>query len=221
MNWTDVVIIIIIAVSAFVGYKKGLLYSLINSLAFIAIIVLSFIFRPFVVGILNKTSLPLHFSDAILGKITSSGLTSGSEISSKLELPAIVSDYCSKNVSGWSEGTITGDVAVNISQALSSFLINALAIIILFILLSICFVVIRILLKGFRDLPVVGKIDGIGGLFFGAVSGLIFCLIIFMVLCLSSSNEFISPIVQNLNESLFAKYFYYNNFIAELVSLIS
>jgi len=220
LTWTDLIIIIIVAVSAFIGYKKGLLYSLINNLAFIAIIFLSFLCRPFVVGILNRTSLPVHFNDAILTKITSSGLTTGNEISSKLELPAIISDYCSKHVSGWSEGTITGDVAVSISKELSSFLINVFAVIILLVLLSFFFIIIRIILKGFRELPVVGKIDGIGGLFFGVVSGLIFCLIIFMVLCLFSSNETLNPIVQNLNKSLFAKYFYYNNFITQLVSLI-
>ena len=131
----DIIILVIMAICIFIGYKRGLIKCAINVLSFlVAIIVVILLTTPVSNLIINNTKIDDNIKETILGKLDIGNLSDGkvelNENSSNL--PEVVREYIN-NLMIEINSTTTGDAAQALAENISVMIINVAVAIILFI----------------------------------------------------------------------------------------
>lgn len=226
MNISDLVVILILALCVLIGWKRGLMLSVVSSLSIVIAIVLAIVLNPIVAKGLNATGLPETFSNGIYEKLEeiseekfeNAASVEGGKLVEEMQLPSFIEDYLEKNVDGLHSSGAFGTVARSISDSAAALLIRIISMIIVFVLVIILMIVLKIVIKGVRQLPVIKQFDKAGGLIFGFVQGLLILCVLALLLCLFSSTKGFEPVVLRVEHSLIAKFFYENNFLGMLIA---
>lgn len=151
-----------------------------------------------------------HFAEASQG--------TGSQLSEALGLPGFLQDFLAEKTDSWSAQTAFETVEREISQAISSLLVNILSIIILILIIMVVMFLLRNLLSVFSRIPVIRQINMAGGFAIGLVLAFFWISVIGMVIQLFSASAAFNWIVEDISRSLFAKYFYDTNIFIILLS---
>lgn len=182
----DLIIIILLCLSAVLGFKKGMLVSLFSILCFILSIYLTYILLPHVTNIVGNIIPVQKITTAIVNdsKIFSSIINSNSKLLVVVRYLLHLNDnYLYANIC---------DVLINvICFILLSFLVK--------FMLKLVFKKLSIALKGFF---ILGTIDRLCGLGFGFVKGLIFaCVISFIITSIVDMNLFSTDLYNIVQDS--------------------
>ena len=156
----DIVIITIIILSAFLGYKKGLVKL---GTRWIAIILTIILYRPLGGLIINNTSIDEKIENTITENTTSfiNENTQGIDI-----------------ITNQIKNEILPEEAKNISQNV----IYTITSILLFIIIKITLSIIIALLDFVADLPILKQFNEVGGIIYGLIRGIIIaCIFIFII----------------------------------------
>ena len=138
----DLIIIGIIALSTFIGYKQGMVKAAIKILSFfIAIIVAFVIYKPVSNIVINKTSIDDNIKNAIIEKIKPEGTEENQEIS--------IEDNLTQKIIGEANNTIE-----EIAQAFSIKIIEIGTLLILYIGIKIALRFISALADLIAKLPI-------------------------------------------------------------------
>lgn len=160
----DIVIITIIILSAFLGYKKGLVKLGTRLFAgIIAIILTIILYRPLGGLIINNTSIDEKIENTITENTTSfiNENTQGIDI-----------------ITNQIKNEILPEEAKNISQNV----IYTITSILLFIIIKITLSIIIALLDFVADLPILKQFNEVGGIIYGLIRGIIIvCIFIFII----------------------------------------
>ncbi len=197
----DIIIIAIIALSAYLAYKKGLVGTLFSLLGTVIAIVLSVALCNTAAGFIDtnyvnpavKTTIIKAVDASVVGKNHEQITVNADEFKEKiqqmpeslksiLDMADISADEVIKNVqSGVSLDKIIGDIAAPISITIS----RVIALVGLFIILFIAlWVVTKLLTAVFSLLPIGKKLNSVGGFVFGILRGI---LIVFVIATLFSA----------------------------------
>ena len=170
MNKVDLIILGIILVFMFIGYKKGLIKVALSVVQYIIALILSVFFAP----------------------------TLSKFLIENFNLDIKILDIVTKNISMFTDniGSISSEILKNIVGRM----VNILAIIFLFIILKIVLGIALIILNKVANLPILSLVNRAGGLFFGALEGVLIVYIFTLIMNwfpISSDNM----IIKSINDS--------------------
>lgn len=214
----DIIILIIMALCIFIGYKRGLIKCAINVLSFfVAIIVVILLTTPVSNLIINNTKIDDNIRETILGKLDIGNLSDGqmelNENSSNL--PEVVREYIN-NLMIEINSTTTGDVAQALAENISVMIINVAVAIILFIGTKLALVFVKVLADIIGKIPLLKQFNKAGGIIYGVAKGIVTIYLLLAVISIIIpllSNTFITDAI---NQSMIGKAMYDNNILLKI-----
>lgn len=201
----DLIIIGIIALSTFIGYKQGMVKAAIKILSFfIAIIVAFVIYKPVSNIVINKTSIDDSIKNTIIEKINPEGMAEDQEVS--------IEDSLTKKIIGEANNTIE-----EIAQAFSIKIVEIGTLLTLYIGIKIALRFISALADLIAKLPILKQINKTGGLIYGVIKGIVMVYTILAIVYL------VSPLIKTdvtkeIDNTLVTKYIYNNNILLNIIA---
>lgn len=201
----DLIVVGIIALFTFLGYKQGLVKAAIKILSFfIAIIVALLLYKPISNVIVKNTQIDENITNTIMEKITPEGISSKDEVE--------MTDNLAIKLVGEATSTIE-----EISNAFAIKLIEVCVLLLLYIVIKIALRFILALTDIITKLPLIKQINKLGGTIYGVVKGAIMVYVILGVIYL------IAPIMNKnvtgaIDKSLITKNLYNNNIILKIIA---
>ncbi|MBE5822109.1 MAG: CvpA family protein [Clostridiales bacterium] len=202
----DIILILIILLGAFLGYKKGLINEVFGIIGiFLAIILAMLSYKTIVRNIIPKTGLDKTVYTIVEQKFKDTE----NALDTSINIPENLQTYFDANV-------IINQTSSNNIEKTSNFIVNAITIVLLIIIYYIIIMIIKMLLNKVADLPILSSINGIGGAVVGIVKNMIIVLIILTLLSFYSTIGKANFITQNINNSIITKQIYDSNFITTI-----
>ncbi len=188
----DIILVAILLLSTFLGYKKGLVKLGAKLFAgIIAIIVTIVAYRPVSGMIINNTSIDEKIEEAIVQNATN-------YIDEKSEGSNVVADSI--------ENQILPEQAKNIAQGV----VYAVTAIVLFIAVKIVLGIIVSLLDFVANLPILKQFNEIGGILYGIVRGILIVGIIVLLMGVFTKINPESDLNEKIQSSFLTKTIYEN-----------
>lgn len=205
----DIIIIAIIALSIFLGYRKGLIELAIKLCAFvIAIVITLILYKPVSNLIINTTSIDETIENSILEKANDVMEGEEDEELSEETNPASTEELSEEIKQEAREGLLP-----EAARGLSVNIVRGGVIIILYVLVRIALRFVTALANLVAKLPILKQFNKAGGAIYGALRGI---LIIYVCLIIISIFGQINPendIHQNIEQSTLGKTMYENNIL--------
>ena len=186
----DLIIVLLLVINIIIGYKKGLVEVVFNICAFIiALVVALILYKPVSNIVIKNTN--------IYDKIRETIVNNNNE-----EEQSIVKDVQNKTKE-------------QLADVISIKAVNIIVAIVLFIIARIAVILLKTVLEGIAELPIIKQFNQIGGIGYGILKGflLIYILVtlLFFVNAIVGNNK-VSAVVE---ESFITKVLYENNIIVK------
>lgn len=199
----DLILIAIIALFTFIGYKKGLIKVAFGLVSFILAIAISvIIYKPVSNFIINYTSIDDSIEALITERLDSSETT-------QEETENIVSNYYN-NIKNASTSVI--------ANGMSKTIINVSCMLIVFIVTKIILFFFRFAGDLIAKLPLIKQFNSAGGFIYGLLKGFIIIYGLLALIAILSPIININEIVTIINKSIITNIMYNNNIIFILFS---
>lgn len=226
MAISDIVVIVIFVATVIICTVKGLAMSLYSTFSTIIAVVGAFLLRPLVATGLSAAGVDNLFTDSIYKSLSNlktehfgdAIIGSGSKLAEELNLPAFVKDFLADSVTNWETEGAFDTVVKEMSAGLSSLLVSILSVILLIMIIMVAMFLLRNILSVFSKIPVIRQINKVGGFALGLILAFFWISVAGLVVHLLSTADFFTAVTTDINNSLFAKYFYDTNFIVILLS---
>ena len=203
----DIIVIAIIALSVFLGYRKGLIALAIQLCAvIIALVATLVLYKPISALIIDNTSLDENIQNAIIEKAqnnnennsqenTTQNTTQNNELANR------------DNIDGTEESNII-NIMPEVAKQISINIINIGVMLILYFGIKIALHFVTALANIVAKIPIIKQLNKLGGVIYGLLRGI---LLIYVVLLLISFAGQINPentLHKQINESFITKEMY-------------
>ncbi|MBO5479509.1 MAG: CvpA family protein [Clostridia bacterium] len=213
----DLIVIGIILLSTFLGYKKGLIGVAFKIISFIiAIIITLLLYKPVSNLIIENTSWDETIENTIYTKLAGTKVEEGEKINKEeTDLPGIVVNYINEGIENTVKET-QKNVAQIVAQNLSQSIIQIATMVIIFILTRLILLFAKVILEAVSELPLIKQFNETGGIIYGILRGFI---MIFAILAIAS---FILPAINQtamlgyIDKTFIIKFLYNHNIILML-----
>jgi len=209
----DLIIGVIIILFLIIGYKKGLVFCLINLATFIVAIVLAFaLCSPVAELVKNTTDVDENMKAFIV-----SHMPGGEEIDLKAneQLPDPIKNTIDDSVTAINEAK---EKAIDATATeITNNVLKAICFVAIFFLVKILMWVLKLVSRIFTKIPVIEQINSLGGMIVGTLEGIIIVYVVFGVISLISPMLTNTAIVDNINGSFFGKMMYNNNIVVKYI----
>lgn len=202
----DIVVVIIIALCTFIGYKQGLVKSAIKILSFfIAIVVALALYKPISNIIINKTPIDDNIKNTIIEKIKPEGVEKDEEI--KIE------DGNALDIIG----NATSTTIETLAEAFTVKIIETVTLLLIYIIVKVALKFVSALTDIITKLPILKQVNKAGGTIYGIIKGVILIYTILTVVYLMAPllNK---TVTENINKSIITKTLYNNNLILNIIT---
>lgn len=203
----DIIILAIIALCIFLGYKRGLVGVAFKILSFIIAVAISLIFyKPIAGYIIDNTQLDETISQKVVEVMNKEDEkeTKSSEEDSKTS--SVIVKHLNEsieNATKEAKDTIVESASISIATSIIRFGV----ILALFIVTNILLLIVKAFTNFLADLPVLKQFNELGGILYGLIEGL---FIVYLLLAIFSfisigniqsliSNSYIGSILYNYN----------------------
>jgi len=199
MNYLiDLIVISIIALFTFIGYKKGLIKVAFGLVSFILAIIISvLLYKPVSGFIINYTSLDDIIETTISERLSSSDTTDE-------ETNNIISNYYSN---------IKNSTTAVVADGISKTIINVGCMIIVFIISKIVLLFFKFTGDLIAKLPLIKQVNHIGGFIYGLLKGFIIVYLLLAIIAIVSPVIDINNFINIINSSIITNIMYNNNII--------
>lgn len=191
----DILIVAFLALSVFLGYKKGFVSLAIKLCAFIIAILITFVlYRPIGNLIINTTSIDESIQDSIYNKVTET-MQKDSE-----------NEFTSDLIESAKQGMLTQS-----ARELSINIVYAGTAIVLFVIARIILIFVNSLANLIAKLPIIKQANEVGGAIYGLLRGIV---IIYAILLIINFVGEVNPkniATETINETTLTKVMYENN----------
>ena len=212
----DLIILAILAICIFFGYKNGLTKSIIKILSFvIAIVVAAIFFKPVSNLIIANTEIDENIRQAVVNLVYKDVEENG-EVKEDTNLPQAMVNYINDSIKNAVEDTkekVVNSAADNIAVTA----INVASAVLLFVVTRIALLIITAITDILTDLPVIKQFDKTGGVVYGVIKGLLIIFVIFAVISLISPAIEKTGIITSINKSFIGGFLYDNNLLLNIV----
>ena len=209
----DLIIGVIIILFLIIGYKKGLVFCLINLATFIVAIVLAFaLCSPVAELVKNTTDIDENMKAFIV-----SHMPGGDEIDLKAneQLPDPIKNAIDDSVTAINEAK---EKAIDATATeITNNVLKAICFVAIFFLVKILMWVLKLVSRIFTKIPVIEQINSLGGMIVGTLEGIIIVYVVFGVISLISPMLTNTAIVDSINGSFFGKMMYNNNIVVKYI----
>lgn len=235
-NFIDIIVILIILISVYMGYKRGFVKTTINLVSFFVAIGLALMFyKPLALILIENTTI----DDWIIENIMSNGdekteldineeennllyddniQTSESTENSGVQMFLDVFENLPNTISENLEfEEIKNNTKYEIAYKVSELIMNLFSLIIIYVVVKVTLLVASFVLSGIMQIPVLKQINEMFGMMIGAVIGFIQIYLAFAVITFISSICDISVIINTIKISAFARILFENNMIINLL----
>ena len=233
-NIIDLIVILVIMLSVFFGYKKGFIRTVVSLLSFFIAIGMALLFyKPFAVILTENTTIDDWIIENIISKedlnesiqdianeensenIVGSGKEENAEgLETFLEMIEILPNTITNNVD---IEEIKNNTREEIAYKISELIMNLLSLIAIYIVVKITLIVAMFVLDGIMKFPVLKQLNEICGMTIGAVLGFTQIYIAFAAITFISSICDISNVISAIKVSAFARILFENNLIINLL----
>lgn len=213
----DLIVIGIILLSTFLGYKKGLIGVAFKIVSFvIAIVITLILYVPVSNLVINNTQWDETIQYAIVEKLSISNIEENKEIKKEeTNMPAVIVDY----INGAIKDTVVStqnNIVEAVSRDLAINIIKIGVMIVLFILAKIALIFAKALVEGIAKLPILKQFNEIGGIAYGILRGILVIYVILVIVSLLIPVLNNDGILRTINETMLCKMLYNNNIILKL-----
>ncbi|MBO5349832.1 MAG: CvpA family protein [Clostridia bacterium] len=214
----DLIIILILGLSIYNGYKKGLVKSLLKlCTSILAIIIALILYKSFVNFVVENTTIDNNIQMSLQEIMTQNVNDDNEElINEDSGVPKPIVKYLNENVKESVDDK--KEIAITeTSKAASVLIVNIACILILYIIAKILLIILTVFVDVVAKLPVINKFNEVGGIIYGVLEGVIIILIILTLISV------ITPLVGNYQlsniilESYVGKLLYNSNIFLNLI----
>lgn len=190
----DIVIIAIIGLSIFLGYRKGLVALAIGLFSFVIAAVITFVlYQPITNLVVNVTGIDEFIEDAILEKANDVMVEGDNELANQVIEEA-------KN-----------NMLPETARAIAVNIITIGVVFILFILVKIALKFVTALANLVAKLPILNQFNKLGGVIYGLIRGLLIVYVILLIINISGEISPKNSVYQNVSQSGIGGFMLNNN----------
>lgn len=206
----DLIIIAIVLLFIFMGYKRGLTGSLLKLLSFILAIILAFIlYKPVSKAIMKNTQLDENIRQTVTNVFGDGNKELNEE---EQKMPSSMFEEINDNIKHATE-----DAKLKIIEETSNTIINITSGLIVFIIARIILAIVSLFLNQITKLPILKQVDAIGGVAYGAIEGIFIVYIILSIISLTSMMWVNNVAVTAVTKSALGNMLYNNNIILKVL----
>ena len=212
----DLIIVAILAISIFLGYKKGLTKCIIKILSFvIALVVAAVLFKPVSNFIIEKTQIDDNIKQSIIN-LTKEDVEDDGKVKEDSNLPKPMVNYINETVEN-AVNEAKENVITVAAEGIAITTINIVVAILLFIIVRIALMFVSALSTIITDLPIIKQVDKVGGILYGLIKALVIIFVIFALISLISPMIEQTGIIVVINKSFIGSILYNNNILLNIV----
>ena len=197
----DCIVVLIVLLSVYLGYRKGLIALGVKLLAFIIAIAITFLlYKPVANFLINGTAIDETIENAIIEQVNN--IIIGNENP----------DVTSALIQSAKDGTLP-----EVASEFAKGIVSVGVMILLYILIRIVLRFVTALANVTAKLPILKQFNKIGGLIYGLARGI---LIIYIMLLLIRMGSEVNPnnvVNNNINNSYLTKIMYEHNILNGLI----
>lgn len=210
----DLVLIGIVLLSTFLGYKKGLIGVAFKIVSFvIAVVITLILFIPVSNFIVDNTDWDEKLETAIVTTLSNSNIEENKELKEEeTNLPNVAVNYINSTIKD-TIATTQNNVVEAVSRDLAINIIKIGTMVVLFIIARIALLFAKAIMEGIAELPIIKQFNEAGGILYGILRGI---LVIYLLLLIVS---LIVPVLNNqailevIEKTILCKFMYNNNIL--------
>ena len=209
----DLVILAIILLCTFIGYKKGLIGVIFKIISFIiAILIALLLSGPISNWIMDNTTIAQNIEDNIVEKLTDENVAEKKVEKEDINNTSqIVVDYINKQTTEVKNAGIRST-----AKEITETGIRVVVMIALYIITRIILFFFRKLAETLAELPLIKQFNKLGGTIYGVLEGLLIVYVILAVLSLIAPMINNGSIFEMINASIIGSFMYNNNIILNI-----
>lgn len=200
----DLIIVLIMLLFIFLGYKRGLVKVAFKLCTFFIAIIVAFVFyKPVAKLVIANTNIDETIETAITRKILPEGATETQEVDLSQDLPSILL----KNSS---------DTVQSISKSFTNTIIETACLLLIFIIVKIVLKFVTALADLIAKLPILKQFNKLGGTLYGIIEGLFIVFLGFAIISLIAPM-LDSSVLDAINSSTLGSICYNNNLLLKII----
>ncbi len=200
----DLIIVLIMLLFIFLGYKRGLVKVAFKLCTFFIAIIVAFVFyKPVANLVIANTNIDETIETAITRKILPEGATETQEVDLSQDLPSIIL----KNSS---------DTVQSISKSFTNTIIETSCLLLIFIIVKIVLKFVTALADLIAKLPILKQFNKLGGTLYGIIEGLFIVFLGFAIISLIAPM-LDSSVLDAINSSALGSICYNNNLLLKII----
>ena len=206
----DLIILIIMVSSIFIGLKKGLISCIIDIAAVIVALILAILLcRPITNVVIENTNFDENLATTISQNIPLSD--TDFKVEANTNLPEGIVNY----INSITENVNTSkDEAFNaIGVELASGIISIIVFIAIFVIVRLVLALIKVVSKIIDKIPLLSQVNKVGGAICGAIEGAIIIYVIFAVISMIAPIISDTNLLELINSSNIGSIMYNNNLV--------
>ena len=208
----DLIIVGILVLCIFLGYKRGLTGSLLKIVTFLLALIIAFIlFKPVSNFIINNTKLDENLESSI-----KSMFLEVEENDTSSNMPTAMTDYINKVIEDAADDAKTA-VVETAARDVAISIINLGVVIVVYIIARIILIFVKGIASLITKLPVIKQFDKLGGIIFGLLKALVIIYVILAIISFVSTVITDSGVIDAINQPFIGKGMYNNNILLEIV----
>ena len=210
----DIILIALIALGVFFGYKKGLVGILIGVASLILSIILAFVLQGPVSEYLYSTPVGTSIESKVTEFVNDTLSPENNENVDSEDNTKKENDFFSKVIQ---DATNSEDTVKEASKNITMFILKGITFIGIFILVRIICYILQMILNVVFDLPILHSVNKFGGMAINLVATLLKLWILLAAIQLISSVVAIDFITNLINQSYLTKLLYENNILLNIL----
>lgn len=221
-NIADIIVLAIILITTFFGYKKGFIKTGFGMLSFFIAIALTFmLYKPVMNLIKEKTNFENWLYEYLysmnLDKETNNNLENGESLATTETDESYIEKLPQAIVEMLDLESVKENVKVTVTQKIVDFALKLLSIIIVYIASKLILMLLVVMLDSIAKLPILKQFNELFGLILGLLLGVIRVYLVCAIVAFISSLPIGEGISAVVNNSLFAHIFYDNNLLLKIL----
>ena len=213
----DLIVLLLLAGGILLGYHKGFMKTIYQLFSWVAAIFLTQLLYPYMVQILKASPVYTSIAKTLKGVLSIPDLNGDAvKTISSLKIPEVLKLKLIEN-NNYEVYRILGAETLNeyINAYLTNMVINALGILVTFIIVFLLIKIAAILLEIADHLPVIRQLNHTLGVIIGAANGVLYVWIFCLLITLSGAITKLSFLYPAISSSLLTHWFYNHNILLE------
>ena len=230
MNWFDIVIVLIIGLFAYIGYRTGIVRAGFRIFGTLISFALASVLYPVFARVLSGSVIHTRVHRSVLqwinnsvaaqpGDMTATGNAAAERVVEALPFPAFMRTALLENsVAEMTAGArnTMGAASNAVANALTGVIINIIAFIVVLVVVRLLMIAAEFLLTGIVKMPVLRGINRLLGMGVGFVEGFLIVYLLAVFLTIFHSGGILGTAHRALQTCALGHIFYHNNIFLRL-----